>query len=1056
MIGYFARHQTGATLLMLVFIALGVLALPKLQREIYPTFESSTIRVSARYAGAPAEVVDDAVTQRLFAALAGLEGVTRIDSRSSEGSASLSLEVDPEADFDALLEEAEAAVATVRDLPDEVDPPTVSGTRGGRGASVATVAVTGPMSPQDLKLYCEQLKRDLLRGGVVTQVAIAGFSTRRLRVRANQPLLVHHGLTLSDLSSAIASQSLDAPIGTLEALEGDLLIRYADKRTTPEALSDVVVKSTATGGLVRLGDVATVEDAFANDAEQTWFNGQRAGLLNVSKTTTQDSLTVLAAVEAFIEDQADRKPTGVTLTLTSDEVSVISDRLALLVDNGLQGLVLVFVTLWLFFGWRMAFWVAASLPVSFLGALWVMTELGQTLNMMTAMGLLIALGLLMDDGIVLADSVAAHLQRGKSPMRAAVEGVREVAGGVFSSFLTTICIFVPLSNIEGQIGRTLQVIPVALITVLAVSLLEAFFILPSHLGHAIRSPATHPPGRFRRAFDARFSWLRDRLVGRAVDLGLRYRYFTTGALIAVTIASVGMITSGHLKFSSFPSAEGDLVQFKLELPPGTPLEDTQRIVDGVVAAAWRASEAFAADQPDGAPLVRNASVRYNHNPDVDETGPHVATVSIDLLSVEVRGTTLADFTAAWRDEAGDIPRAVTATYGAGGRRGPRRAALEVRIEGEDLDRMSEVSEEIRAWLSQFEGVNDVADDLQPGGSQVSVRLRGDAGAMSLTGAAVASQLRAALAGLTVESLFDRGEAYELFVELHHGYRDSVADLEHFPIRLPAGGSVPLGAIAHVTTDQSFARITRVNGARTVTVRAGVDDQVVNAAELARRFAQDVAPDLESRFGDVRLVLGGEIEQSAQTLGSMGRGFILGLLGIFVLLSLQFRTYLEPVLVMLAVPFAVIGVVWGLTLIGSPLTTQGILGFISLAGVVVNDSILLISFIKSHRRAGVSAAQAAASASRDRFRAVLLTSLTTVVGLVPLTFETSRQAQELIPMATAIIFGITSSTLLILFGLPAIYVVLSDLGLIGAPPHDADAEHDALAPTAPGAEVRQAS
>lgn len=1030
MIGYFARHPTAANLLMLVFVLLGALALPQLRRETFPQFETDTIRISASYPGAPAEIVDTSVTQRIEAEVAGLPGVANIHSQSREGAATLSVESEDGVEVDVLAAEIESAVAGIRDLPDEVERPRVNTQR--RMESVASIAVTGPMSAQDLKLYCEQLKRELLRRPEITQISVAGFSAHRLRVRADRAALASHGLTLSDLSAALSAQNLDAPIGNLQAHDGSLLVRYSGRRSSPQQLAELVIRSTDTGGTVRLGDVADIEDVFAVDEERTYFNGERAGMLNISKTPSQDSLDVVRAVKDFIADQEYRKPDGVKLTLTSDTASVIKDRLGLLVTNGVQGLLLVFCSLWLFFDLRLAFWVAAGLPVAFLGALWVMLELGQTLNMMSMMGLLVALGLLMDDAIVLADNVAAHLARGKSALAAVIDGVKEVAGGILSSFVTTACVFIPLSTIDGRIGRTLQVIPFVLIAVLAVSLVEAFFILPNHLAHSLQPVDERAPNRFRAAFERQFARFRERGLGRCVDFAVKHRHITAAAAIALLLVSVGMVTSGRLRYQAFPDAEGDVVQFKLELPPGTPLERTREEVRRVVDAAWQVSAAEQARQPDSQPLVRNVSARFNYNPDADDGGPHVATVSVDLLSVEVRATALDEFSRLWREAVGPLPSAVSASFGAGGRRGPGGNPIEVRIEGSHLEQLEQAAGAIREYFSGFAGVFDLTDDLQPGSPQIVVRLRPTSSSTGLTGAAVTNQLRSAIGGISVERLFQRGEEYELFVELERHGRDSIADLESFPIVLPAGGTVPLGAIATIETSRSFAAIRRANGSRTATVAGNLDRHVANAASLMQQFQREKVPELTQQFPDVHFALGGEAEDSAKTLGSMGRKLIVGLFFMFVLLSLQFKSYVEPLLVMVAVPFAFVGVVWGSLLIGAPLSSQSILGLTSLAGVAVNDSILLVLFLKQARQQGMNVAEAARSASRQRFRAVLLTSLTTVAGLVPIMFETSRQAQSLIPVATSIVFGISASTVLILIVLPAIYTLLGDLGGLPAP------------------------
>jgi multidrug efflux pump subunit AcrB len=1030
-----ARHPTAANLVMLIFIVLGALSLPELRRETFPEYEPSSIRIAASYPGAPAEVIDETVVEPLEDVLATLEGIDRLSSRSREGSASLTVEVADDVDFDGVLTEVKSAVDGVRDLPEAVDDVRVSAAT--RTASVASVAVTGPMSPQDLKLYCEQLRRDLLRYGEVSMVSLAGFSTHQLQVRLRRTALSRHALSVQAVADAIAAQSLDLPLGSLAAREGDILVRYSDKRTSPEALAEVVVKSGATGGEVRLGELAEIVDTFAVDEEQTYFNGERACMLGVTKTSTQDSLEVLAAVREFLADQEERKPAGVTLTLTQDIASVIQDRLDLLIVNGIQGLLLVFATLWLFFGIRLGFWVAAGLPISFLGALFTMNALGLTLNMMTMLGLLVALGLLMDDAIVLAENVAAHLARGKSPMRAAVDGVREVAGGVLSSFVTTICVFLPLSAIEGRIGRVLQVVPAVLIAVLAVSLIEAFFVLPAHLGHSLRPHDATPRGP-RARFIAGFERLKTRLLGPVIDAAIRRRYATVGLTIATLLVAIGTVTSGRLAFVSFPDTEGDVVQFRLAMPPGTSLERTKEVVDRMVEGAWAVSDELSPDQPRGEALVRNVSARYNYNQDVtDESGPHLATVSVDLLSVEVRETTLSEFQNRWREASGPMPRSASSRVAEGGRRGPGGDAIELKIEGDDLDRLKEAAVAAERWLEGFPGVADVTDNLQPGAEQVRIRLRPGAGSAGLTGQAIGQQLRAALSGVSVETVHDRGEAYELFVELEHRSRDTVADLESMLISTGDASSVPLGAIARIEEDRSFAQIARVDGLRTVTVTASADREAVNVASLMRTFRDDALADLESEFPDVRFVVGGETEESAATLGSMGRGLLLGLFGIFVLLSLQFRSYVTPLVVMSAVPFAFIGVVFGSLMIGAPLSSQSVLGLVSLAGVVVNDSILLMVFIDGARSQGATAAEAAAQAGRDRFRAVLLTSVTTIAGLVPLMFETSRQAQSLIPVATAIVFGISASTVLVLIVLPAVYAVLDDLGLV----REYDSERD---------------
>ncbi len=1033
MIQFFARHPTAPNLLMFVFVLLGLLGLPNLRRETYPEFEASSIRVSAAYPGADAEIVDQVLVQAIEDAIGGLDGVDAFSSQARENSASVTVEVADHADSTEVLAEVKSAIDGIRNWPADIDPPTVAAMS--RRSSVAALAVRGPMPEADLERYCGQIRLSLLAYDEISEVTVAGFSTHQLVIRLRRAALARHGLSVADVASAVQAQSLDSPLGTLERRGGDVLVRYDDRRVDTEALERVVVVGAATTGEVRIRDLGEVVDTFATEEEQTYFDGERACILQVTKTQWQDALDVVGQMQAFVESQQDRKPAGVTMTITDNTASAVEDQIDLLLVNAVQGLVLVFVALWLFFPVRLAFWVAAGLPVSALGALAAMGYVGQTLNMMTMLGMLVALGLVMDDAIVLAENVAAHLERGKTAVQAAVDGVKEVAGGVVSSFITTLCVFVPLAGIEGRIGRVLQVIPIVLVAVLAVSLLEAFFILPGHLGHALRDHHRRKRPAARAYFDRKFAWLRDRGLGRVVELSIRFRWATVGLTIAVFIMSVGMLSSGRLKYRAFPSAEGDVAQFTIAMPPGTTLERTKQEVDRVIAGAWQVAEET--PQQGGASLVQHVTSRYNFNSDNDEddTGPHLATVTVDLLSVESRNIDIPSFTKAWRGAAGPLSESALVKFGAGGRRGPAGNAIEVQIQGNDLDQLEVVSKDVQAWFAEFPGVSDLGDDLDTGSLQVRVRLRDGASAAGLTAQSLTSRVKANLSGVEIETFHLGSDEYQLFVELEHAGRDTIADLEAMLITLPTGAAVPLGSVAQVEQIKRLARVVRTNGSRTVTVSGSVDEDEANASEIMAKFQSDLAPGIEQDHPGVRVAVGGAAARSAEALDSMFTRSAIGVFAIFVLLSLQFRSYAAPILVMLAIPFAFVGVVWGHLALGMDLSSQSVFGFISIAGVVVNDSILLVVFLQEARLSGVPQLRAAANASRSRFRAVLLTSLTTIAGLTPIMFETSRNAQTLIPVAASIVFGLGASTVLVLLVLPAAYSVLADLGLAPDPSED---------------------
>ncbi|MEO1335595.1 MAG: efflux RND transporter permease subunit, partial [Myxococcota bacterium] len=682
-------------------------------------------------------------------------------------------------------------------------------------------------------------------------------------------------------------------------------------------------------------------------------------------------------------------------------------------------------------GGRLAFWVAAGLPVSFLGAFFVMEYIGYSINMMTMVALLMALGLLMDDAIVLAENVASHLQQGKSPQQAVIDGVTGVAAGVFSSFLTTLAVFVPLAFLSGTMGKVLLVIPVVLTAVLAVSLIEAFLILPNHLSHV----ALNEPTGWRARFEAWFDNIRETVVGRGADVAVRNRYLVVGMTIGLFISSIAMFEGGLLKFEAFPELEGDIVQLRLRMPSGTPLSRTEDVARRAEAALAKVNDALASHQPEGQPFVRNASTRFNFNPDAGETGPHLATITVDLLPAEVRVGRLDDFIRRWREAIGPLSDVVVANF-TEPTVGPAGFAIEVRMRGDDLETLDAAAHRAMAWFDEFDGVSNLQSDLREGKPEILVKMRPGALSNQLQAQFVANQLRSALSGRVARELFVGAEGYEVQVELDRSETDSLSDLEYFQVSLGNQQYVPLGAIATLEPSRGYASIGRVDGLRTVTITGDVDTEVANSQELIGLFKASLARELPQMFPGIEIDFEGQAAETDKTMASMVKGFGIGLFAIFVLLSFQFRSYSEPIVVMGAIPLAFVGVVFGDFLLGMNLSMPGVLGFCALAGVVVNDSILLVEVIRSESRQGIDVKVAATRASRSRFRAVLLTSVTTMAGLIPLMFETSRQAQTLIPIATSIVFGTLASTVLVLVVIPSIYAILGDLGLYGQQREDA--------------------
>ncbi|MEM6473381.1 MAG: efflux RND transporter permease subunit, partial [Planctomycetota bacterium] len=662
MIDFFARHPTAANLLMVVMLAAGLLSVGRLQRETFPDAQPTEVQVSVAFPGATPEEVDESIVARLEQELDSVQFLDEMRSESLANVGTVTLEMADGGDYTAFRNEIENAVSSIDDFPDLSEPAVVRrlNTRDpvfdilveyrSRQSESYPVMETDDRS---LKAYCETLRDRLMSSTSVSEVELGGFSERVLRVELSKQKLLRYGLSPLDVAAAIGNQNLNLPAGKIES-EEDTMIRVQEERITSEELAQLTVSGVLGGSDIRIADLGTVINEFSVEEDRVEVDGTRSALLKILKSKSSDSMTVAEEVNRFLEDERARRP-YLKFTVINDTSKLVQERISLLVKNGWQGCILVFAVMWLFFNARLSFWVVFSLPVSFLAAFAVVPSLGLTINMLTMVGLLMAIGLLMDDGIVIAENIARRRQEGEAPMAAAVNGVREVAGGVFSSFLTTCSVLGPLIFLSGDLGRILRVLPMMLLLVLATSLIEAYLILPSHLGHSLQD-ADQSRFVFRRRIDAWIDGLRD-VVGRLVAWTVRWRYLTAGTTAMLFLLSIGLMVGGYVRGQVFPDLEGDTVEARVLMQAGTPLRRTKEVVGQLRDALDRAAESFRDDQPNRRSLIETTYVRFNQNADARETGAHVATLSVNLLSNELRKTRIDELIRAWEKETGTIPDA---------------------------------------------------------------------------------------------------------------------------------------------------------------------------------------------------------------------------------------------------------------------------------------------------------------------------------------------------------------------------------------------------------------
>ncbi|MBW3697193.1 efflux RND transporter permease subunit [Vibrio sp. T187] len=1027
MIQFFSRHPTAANLLMLALLIMGLVSLPTIKRETFPEYDPPYIMAGVVYPGASPQEVEESLCIRMEDAVDGLANIEETQCEAIEGSARLILKLNEKADIGRMLVDVQTQINSINDFPSEIESPIVQELDWNE--PVVDVAITANTTWPELKSYAEDLKRIMKLDYGVSLVEVSGFSDHQYRVELDSQAIRQLGLSVGDIADQIGRQNIKLPSGNVETPDKNFLIRFDERRVTPLELESIVVGSAPNGSVIRLRDIAKITDRFELDEQKVLFDGKPSALLKISKNKEDDALRIKERVTQFVEDQREVAPDGVTLQLTNDLSSVLWDRLTMMVSNGWQGIVLVFATMWLFFSLRYSFWVAAGLPVAFLGGLFLMANLGLSINIMSLVGLLMAIGIMMDDAIVIAESIASHLDRGQSVDDAVYNGVRKVFPGVLSSFLTTVCIFGSLLFLDGEMGAVLKAVPQVLILVLSLSLVEAFLILPNHLAHSLHKEKKEKQAlRFKVVLLEKFENFRNTTLMNAVEKVVSFRYAFMGGVIALLLISVSLIAGGVVKFQPFPELDGDIAEARIILPPGASLSQTEKVVEQIVASAQKLNVQWSEEVEGGRELVQHITSQFNVNADANESGPHLATVRLDLLGAESRNTLIDEFVDAWREDIGELADPISLvfkqpTLGPGGR------AIEIRVKHDDLDELKSASIDIQNYLNEFEGVHGVLDDMRMGKEEVLVKLRSGAETYGVNGQMIASQLRAAFFGQTADEIQLGVENIAIEVRLDKVQAGDLQQLANFPIITPEGYQIPLATLATLDFQRNYVRIQRIDGLRTISVFGDTDNTKVSSSAILAKFQQEKAPELLKKYPGLRFDFEGEAKDAAKTGASMGKGFLLGLFGVFAILSYQFRSYLEPAVVMLAIPLAFIGVVFGHWLLGHSLSMPSMMGFVSLAGIVVNDSILLVQYIRHHVDEGDSVHDSVVKASRERFRAVFLTSMTTAAGLLPLLLETSLQAQVIQPLVISIVFGIFASTLLVLFMIPAAYAILADFGLV---------------------------
>lgn len=1027
MIGRFARNKVAANLLMLIMLLAGVVGLTKMNTQFLPSFQSEFIVVRVTWPGAAAEDVSRSVVTPLEQELRNLDYVKKMESTSYQGSGVIVLEYDHGTDIGKALDQVKQSVDTVRNLPSDAEEPVIY--NWAMYEDVATLVVTSTSSREELRELAFRYEQELLDLGVA-KIEFIGLPEEEIAIQVSAEQIARLQQSLPQLSQKISSASRDIPAGTTGRNDLARELRAVEQKRTPEEFQQLAILTSSPtsagepGDLLALGDIATVERRSKRQQTEAFFQDKPAVLLRVQRTQTSDTLKSAEIVNDWLTKTRATLPPSVDIQAFNEAYIMIEDRINLLIKNGLSGLILVVAILFIFLNGRVAFWVTVGIPTAFMGTLAVLWLAGGSINMVSLFALIMALGIIVDDAIVVGEDALTHFTHGENPLRAAEGGARRMFMPVMSSSLTTIAAFLPLMLISGIMGDIMSAIPLVMVCVLIASLIECFLILPGHLNQSFLTSANKiADSALRKKLDARFNHFRDHTFRRASEKAMRNRGVTLITVICLFALSISLVATGRIKFDFFPQPENHILHANVKFVSGTPPEQIRSFAKEMERALWAANDALKSDQDlvvYAVTRLREASFDGGQN---YSRGEDYLSMHVELITPDARDVRNEAFIEGWQQQM-QLPGGLEQFSISSPRGGPPGKDIDIFISGQAPERLKEAGKEIITKLETYVGVMDVQDDLPFGKSQYLYSLTPAGKALGLTVADIGNQLRAAFDGQLIQVFYDENEEVEVRVVLPDSERDHARTLDNFPIVTPSGDIAQLRNVAQFVDRQGLELVRHTDGKLGLHVTASVNAAVNNANAVLAEMQEQFLPDLAKEYG-IKVEFKGRSEEQATTASDMKLGAQIGFVLIYLILAWSFGSYIWPLAVMIAIPLGISGAIFGHWLLGINLSIVSLFGFFGLSGIVVNDSIVLISFYRELRERGQDAKTAIVDATCARLRAVLLTSLTTVGGLLPLLFETSLQAQFLIPMAVSICFGLAYATVLILFVIPAMVTLFEE-------------------------------
>ena len=1025
-IAWMARNHVAANLMMLLFLVGGLLLSTRVKQEIFPEFTADTITVSVLHRGASPAEVEQGVILSIEDEVRGLDGVKEVRATATESRAKVTVELLTGADTGKALQDVKNAVDSILSFPEEAERPIVSLSKIRN--LVLTLLVHGSQDEQTLRDLAERIRDELLQRPGVTLIELAAARPLEISLEVPQRNLRAYNLTLDRIAREVREAAIELPAGGVKTPGGEVLLRTQERRDFAREYANIPVAAAPDGSQILVGDIAHIHDGFEETDVEAVFNGQRAVRIQVFRVGNESPQSVSDTVRAYVAEIEPDLPSGIGLTVWNDRSEVYRDRVNLLVKNASLGLVLVLLLLGIFLDPKLAFWVTLGIPISILGSFLFLPLTGASINMISLFAFIITLGIVVDDAVVVGENVYERREQGMPFLQAAIEGAGDIAGPVLFAVLTNIVAFLPLAFVPGTFGRFFGQIPAVVVAVFVVSLIESLFILPAHLSHQTPENRVWAVlGKPRRIFNDLLQRCMKQGYQPLLRLALANRYTTLATGIALLILAGGAVGGGHVPFSFIPRIDTDVVAAQATLPFGVPMETARRVQHQLLATAEATVEGHGgADILEGTYALIGASLPSFGPPRAEGVGgSHLVGVQVSLVSSDQREIGSLEFVDAWRAASRHIAGIETLTFEAE-TNVSEGADIDIQLTHRDRPTLEAAATELARVLAGYAGVRDIDDGFARGKPQLSLTLKPEARSLGINATDLARQVRSAFYGAEALRQQRGRNEVRVMVRLPENERRTAHTVEQLMLRTDGGGEIPLFQAADVERGRAYTEIRRREGRRIIAVTADVDKSTANTSTIMAEVLSRELPVLMQKYPGLSYALEGEELSRQESLEALGIGFVFALLGIYGLLAVPFRSYFQPVLVMLSIPFGIIGALLGLILLGHDLSVISLFGIVALSGVVINDSLVLIVTANSLRTTQqLSASEAISQAGTRRFRPILLTSLTTFFGLTPMIFETSVQARFLVPMAISLGFGILFATVIILVLLPASYMILED-------------------------------